>query len=55
MKLTAFEKHQKKIAEDTLKIPDAMIGVVTILTKKEAKEFLDKLAARELEEESEKI
>jgi hypothetical protein len=55
LKLTTFEKHQKKIAEDVLKIPDEMMAVATVITKKEAREMLDKLAKKELEEESEKI
>lgn len=46
-KLSPFEKVLKKIAEDTLKMPDSMVAVMTILTKREAQEFLDKLAKKE--------
>ena len=55
MKLTVFEKHQKKIAEATLRMSDAMINIMGGMTKQEAQEFLDKLHRRELEDKSEKI
>jgi hypothetical protein len=55
VKLTSFEEHQKKIAEATLKMPDPIANVMGGMTKKEAKEFLDKLSEQELKEESEKI
>ena len=55
MKLTFFEKRQRKIAESVLAMPDAIAHVASIVTKKEARELLEKLALKELEEESEKI
>jgi hypothetical protein len=45
MKLTVWEKHQKKIAEDVLRMPDAM-QFMGGPSKKEAQEFLDKLAKK---------
>lgn len=55
MKLTFWEKQQKKIAESVLALPDSIAHVASIVTKKEARETLEKLALKELEEESEKI
>lgn len=37
-----FDKHQKKIAKDTLKMPDAMVGVMGGPDKKTAKDILKK-------------
>ena len=47
MKLTVFEKHQKKICEDTLKMSDAVLGLIGGPTKQEAKEFLESLKRKE--------
>jgi hypothetical protein len=42
-KLTLVEKHQKRIALDTLKMPDAMVGVMGGMTKAEAMTFLESI------------
>ena len=55
MKLTFWEKQQRKIAESVLAMPDAIAHVASIITKKQAKEMLEKLALKEMKEESEKI
>ena len=44
--LTVPEKHQLRIARDTLKMPDAMVGVMGGPTKEEAKEIIKRLTAR---------
>jgi hypothetical protein len=41
--LSVPEKHQEKIALKTLKMPDAMVGVMGGMTKEEAREFLKKI------------
>lgn len=38
--LSVFEVHQLKIAKDTLKMSNAMVGVMGGMTKKEAKEIV---------------
>jgi len=42
-KLTVPEQHQKKIAIQTLKMPDAMVGVMGGMNKEEARAFLKKI------------
>jgi len=44
--LTVFEKQQKKICEDTLKMSDAVLNFIGGPTKQEAKEFLEKINGR---------
>jgi hypothetical protein len=44
--LTIPEKHQKKIALQTLKMSDAMVAVMGGMTKAEAIEFLTGLAEK---------
>jgi hypothetical protein len=45
-RLTVAEKHQKRIALDTLKMSDAMVAVTGGMTKTEAVEFLTSLGER---------
>ena len=35
--LDVFQKHQLRIAKDTLKMPDAILGVIGGMTKSEAR------------------
>lgn len=44
--LTIPEKHQLKIAEDTLRMSDAMARIMGGMTKDEAKEIITKLRRR---------
>lgn len=44
--LTTPEKHQLKIAKDTLKMAPAMVGVMGGMTRKEAKEIIKKLGKK---------
>jgi hypothetical protein len=46
-KLTVPEKHQLKIAKDTLKMPDAMLGVMGGMSKEEAHRIIEKLSKKE--------
>lgn len=46
--MSVVKQHQRNIAKKTLNMPDAMVGVMGGMNKKEAKEFLD-------EEKKEKI
>ena len=41
--LTVFEKHMLKIAKDTLRMPDAMVGVMGGPSKDEAREIVKQL------------
>ena len=41
--LSVFEQHQKNIAISTLKMPDAMVGVMGGMNKNEARAFLKKI------------
>lgn len=43
MKLTTAEKHQLKVAKDTLKMPDAMVAVMGEMTKQQAEVIVKKL------------
>lgn len=38
--LSVPEQHQRKVAIATLKMPNAMIGVMSGMTKQEARDFL---------------
>ena len=40
--LSIFDKHQIKVAKDTLKMPDAIVNLIGGITKKQAKEILNK-------------
>lgn len=42
-KLTTAEKHQLKVAKDTLKMPDAMVNVMGKMTKEQAKKIIKEL------------
>ena len=42
-RLTVQEQHQLKIAKDTLKMPDAMVGVMGGMTKEQAREVIKSL------------
>ena len=41
--MSVFEKHQINIARKTLNMPDGIVGVMGGMTKKEAKEFIEKM------------
>jgi len=45
--MTPFEKNQLKVAEDTLRMPGAMLGVMGGVSKEEAKEIIRKLKAKD--------
>lgn len=40
MNLNTFQAHQKRIAIATLKMPDAMVGIMGGMNKEDAKNFL---------------
>ena len=42
--LSVFDKHQLKIAKDTLKMNDVFINIMGGMTKKEAKAIIKKLS-----------
>jgi hypothetical protein len=44
--LSVFDKHQLKIARDTLRMPDAMVGVMGPPTKAEAREIIRRLTRK---------
>jgi hypothetical protein len=44
--LTVFEKHALKIARDTLRMPDAMLGVMGGPSKAEARETIKRLTGK---------
>jgi hypothetical protein len=46
--LTILERHQLKIAYDTLQLPDAMAGAMGGMTKNEAKRIIYKLTNRKV-------
>ena len=48
MGITTAEKHQLRIARDTLKMSDIMAKVMGGMTKKEAKELLKKRKQRRI-------
>jgi hypothetical protein len=48
--LTVPEKHQLKIARDTLKMPDAIAAVMGGPTKEEAREIIRRLTGKEPKE-----
>lgn len=50
-----FKKRQIEIAKKTLRMPDAMVGVIGGMTKEEAKEILKKYGVSESEDEKEPI
>jgi len=50
--LSVPERHQLKIAYDTLKMPDAMVGVMGGPTKEEAKQIIKKLTGQSKVNES---
>ena len=45
-RLTVPEQHQLKIAKDTLRMPDAMAGVMGGPTKEEAREIIKRLESK---------
>ena len=45
-RLTVPDQHQLKIAKDTLRMPDAMVGVMGGPTKEEAREIIKKLESK---------
>ncbi|KKL26373.1 hypothetical protein LCGC14_2395950 [marine sediment metagenome] len=45
-RLTVPEQHQLKIAKDTLRMPDAMVGVMGGPTKEQAREIIKKLESK---------
>ena len=45
-RLTVPEQHQLKIARDTLRMPDAMAGVMGGPTKEEAREIIKRLKSK---------
>lgn len=47
MALTIPEKHQLKIARKTLKMPDAMVGVMGGMTKAEARTIVRYLTRKQ--------
>ena len=48
--LSVFEKHQLKIAKSTLRMPDAMVGVMGGPTKAEARKIILKLTGKKAKE-----
>jgi hypothetical protein len=46
--LTIPERHQLKIARDTLRMPDAMVGVMGGPSKQEAREIIKRLTTKEV-------
>lgn len=50
--LTVPEKHQLKIAKKTLKMPDAMVGIMGGMTKEEARKIIKKLTGKTVKESS---
>lgn len=49
-KLSVPEQHQLKIAKDTLRMPDAMAGVMGGPTKEQAREIIKELTGKEAKE-----
>lgn len=48
--LSVFDKHQLKIARDSLRMPDAMLGVMGGPSKEEAREIIRRLTGKEAPE-----
>jgi hypothetical protein len=48
--LSVFDKHQLKIARDSLRMPDAMLGVMGGPSKAEAREIIKRLTGKEAPE-----
>ena len=46
-KLSVFDKHQLRVARDTLSMPDAMIGVMGGPTRQEAIEIFSRLTGKQ--------
>lgn len=46
-KLNGLEKHQLKIAKDTLKMNNAMLGVMGGMSKEQAKKVIKQLTGKE--------
>jgi hypothetical protein len=44
--ITVFERHQLRIAKQTLRTPDAVAAVMGGMTKKEANNFIAKIEKR---------
>ncbi len=44
--LTVFEKHSLKIARQTLKMPDAILGVMGRMTKEQARKVIADLTEK---------
>jgi hypothetical protein len=44
--LSVFDKHQLKIAKDTLKMPDAMVAIMGGMTKEEAIELIKRFSPK---------
>lgn len=49
--LSVFDKHQLKIARDTLRMPDAMVGMMNLVSsgpsKEEAREIIRRLTGKD--------
>jgi hypothetical protein len=45
-KMSVFDRHQYKIAKDSLKMPDAMLGVMGGPTKGEARKIIKRLEVK---------
>lgn len=45
-KLTPMEKHRLRIAKNTLKMPDAILGVMGGMTKTQARQIKSRLEAK---------
>lgn len=41
-RMSVFERHRYRIAVDTLRMPDEILGVMGGMTKKEAERFVGK-------------
>ena len=44
--MNVFDKHQLKIAKDSLKMPDAMLGVMGGPSKAEARKIIKRIEAK---------
>lgn len=47
--LTYAEKQQLKVAKDTLKMPDALVGVMGGTSKEKARQIVERLTKKEKE------
>lgn len=51
--LSVFERHQANIARQTLRMPDAILGVMGGMTREQARSFLEEHGLKEEEEKEE--